>query len=90
MNRCAVRGNVQGIVQGVGFRAFVRRNARSLGLVGSVTNMSDSSVDVVLCGDQVNVEEMKAVVAQGPELASVETITWEPAEVPENEGFDIR
>jgi len=81
---------VQGSVQGVGFRAFVRRNALSLNLIGSARNMPNGSVEVVLYGDRVKVEEMQMLVAKGPVLASVTTITWELAEIPENEGFDIR
>ena len=86
----AVRGLVQGVVQGVGFRAFVRRHALQLELVGSAINMPNGSVEVLLFGDQKKVKEMQIIVAQGPDLASVVSITWELAEVPGNEGFDIR
>lgn len=86
---CAVRGLVQGVVQGVGYRAFVRRHALGLGLVGSATNIPNGSVEVVLCGDPVRVKEMQILVARGPELASVAAVTWELADIPENEGFDI-
>ncbi|HRC85758.1 MAG TPA: acylphosphatase, partial [Thermoanaerobaculia bacterium] len=35
---------VTGRVQGVGFRAFVRREGRRLGLSGEVRNLEDGSV----------------------------------------------
>lgn len=41
---------VQGRVQGVGFRYWVRDNARALGLAGSATNLLDGRVEVVAEG----------------------------------------
>ena len=41
---------VQGRVQGVGFRYWVRREAESLGLTGSASNLPDGRVEVVLEG----------------------------------------
>lgn len=86
----AIRGLVRGGVQGVGFRAFVREKALALGIVGSAKNLSDGNVEVVLYGDRHRVKEMQIMVAQGPRQASVAAVTWELAEVPDNEGFDIR
>ena len=41
---------VYGIVQGVGFRYFVYRLANKYGINGSVKNLSDGSVEVILEG----------------------------------------
>ena len=41
-----VRIIVHGIVQGVGYRSFVRRVARIHGITGSVRNVSDGSVEI--------------------------------------------
>lgn len=41
---------VQGRVQGVGFRYWVRREAESLGLTGSASNLPDGRVEVVAEG----------------------------------------
>ncbi len=35
---------VKGLVQGVGFRAFVRRNAKRLGIKGFVRNLPTASL----------------------------------------------
>jgi len=43
--------NVSGRVQGVGFRAAARREARSLGLKGWVENLADGSVRIMIRGD---------------------------------------
>jgi acyl-[acyl-carrier-protein]-phospholipid O-acyltransferase/long-chain-fatty-acid--[acyl-carrier-protein] ligase len=46
---------IEGIVQGVGFRAFVSRSARAHGLRGWVRNRSDGSVEALLIGDEAAV-----------------------------------
>ena len=43
-----------GRVQGVGFRAASKRQARYLRLRGWVENLSDGSVRAVVCGDMEN------------------------------------
>ncbi|MGY1769827.1 acylphosphatase [Blastococcus sp. SYSU D00813] len=45
-----VVARVSGLVQGVGYRWFVRGLARDAGLAGSATNLPDGSVEVVLEG----------------------------------------
>ncbi|MHA1306260.1 MAG: acylphosphatase [Candidatus Heimdallarchaeota archaeon] len=52
---------VKGLVQGVSFRAYTKRKAVSLGLTGSVKNLSSGDV---------------FVVAQGPEAKIFELIKW--------------
>jgi len=46
----SVKGFVSGRVQGVGFRYFVLRQARSLGLRGYVRNLPDGRVEFLLQG----------------------------------------
>ncbi|WP_409329742.1 acylphosphatase [Trujillonella humicola] len=48
--RVRVVARVSGLVQGVGYRWFVRGLARDAGLAGSATNLPDGSVEVVLEG----------------------------------------
>ena len=43
---------IHGRVQGVGFRAAARNQARSLNLRGWVENMPDGSVSLVVCGNR--------------------------------------
>ena len=47
---------LHGRVQGVGFRCFVARGARELGLRGEVRNRADGAVEVVAEGDAAALE----------------------------------
>ena len=48
--RVRVTAWVSGRVQGVGYRAFVGREAGRLGVTGSATNLPDGRVEVVAVG----------------------------------------
>ena len=62
----------RGEVQGVSFRYFVLRNARSLGLKGYVRNLPEGySVEVVAEGEREGLEELLGRLNQGPPGADV-------------------
>ena len=84
-------GTVSGRVQGVGFRYFVARAARGLGLSGYVRNLPDGVVEVAAAGDRAPLESLAALLEQGPPGAVVEAVNldWSsPAEV--GDTFDVR
>lgn len=60
---------ISGAVQGVGYRYFVRSNARKLDLTGWVRNTTNGKVEVVLQGSQEQIEEMLALARTGPMLS---------------------
>ncbi len=86
-----LRARVRGFVQGVGFRAFVVREARRLGLRGFVRNCPDGSVEVVAEGPEERLRELEALLRRGPSGAVVRDVEArrEPA-TREFPGFDIR
>ncbi|RDV05866.1 acylphosphatase [Undibacter mobilis] len=65
---------VHGRVQGVGYRAFVEREARSRDLRGWVRNCGDGTVEALLMGDAPVVEDMIAACRRGPSGARVDAI----------------
>lgn len=65
---------VSGVVQGVGFRWFVRERARRLGLSGWVRNLRDGSVEVAASGDAVQLELLRRELERGPSGASVDAV----------------
>jgi acylphosphatase len=70
---------VTGMVQGVGFRWFVRERARRLGVSGWVRNLADGSVEVAAAGDPGQLKLLRDELAQGPRGARVEAVLDEPS-----------
>ncbi len=62
---------VEGFVQGVGYRDFVRRAALRLRVSGWVTNRYDGTVEALIRGAPANVEAMLAEMRRGPRGAQV-------------------
>jgi acylphosphatase len=65
---------VRGLVQGVGFRWFVQREAARLGLDGWVSNHSDGSVEVVAEGPDESLGLLLLQLWEGPSGSSVRDI----------------
>jgi acylphosphatase len=86
-----VRYLVSGMVQGVGFRWFVARHARSLGLGGYARNLPDGRVEVVVCGPDEALPELEQLLRAGPANAQVDKVerTDEPMPVIAGKSFDI-
>jgi len=65
---------VQGRVQGVGFRWFVRETARELNLAGWVRNRPDGTVEVAAEGSAAMIERLRDELRKGPSGAVVTSI----------------
>ncbi len=70
---------VLGFVQGVGFRGFVRGNAKRLSLKGWVQNTNDGRLEVLAQGSKEKIEELIKICEKGPFLSEVKSIQveWE-------------
>ncbi len=66
-----------GMVQGVGYRMFIDRVARELGLCGWVRNMPDGSVDIDAQGGEQAIGELIRRAAAGPSRARVASLLRE-------------
>lgn len=80
---------ISGRVQGVGFRDFIQRRARALGVTGWVRNRSDGSVEAIVQGSDDAVNQIIALARQGPRSARVTEVSVSDADghFPE---FDLR
>ena len=69
---------VHGRVQGVGYRVFVLRKARDLGLVGWVSNEPDGSVRCLAEGTRPALDDLLSALREGPRGAGVRSVheTW--------------
>ena len=75
---------ISGFVQGVGYREFVNREARKLGLTGWVRNLSDNRVEVIAQGEQDSLKKLIKICEKGPFLADVQNVAIEWQEPSEN------
>jgi acylphosphatase len=82
---------VNGLVQGVGYRYFVVREAQKLGLKGYTQNLYTGEVLTVVEGEKAIVNEMIKKLRVGPSHASVKSckVDWQE---PKNEftDFEVR
>ena len=74
----AARFEVRGRVQGVGFRFYVWRTARSLGLRGWVRNLPDGTVEVAAAGSPAALRHLEQHLGAGPAQAHVEQVARSP------------
>lgn len=89
--RQAVHLRVTGRVQGVGFRYFVVREARRLGLDGWTRNRRDGSVEIRAEGPDTDVQALIDATRRGPAGARVDGVEIErPLPDVELSGFEVR
>ena len=86
-----LRAIVHGQVQGVGFRMWAQRRARTLGISGYVRNLADGSVEVVGEGPRETLEQFLAALRRGPESADIQSVqvNW-TTRASEFDRFEIR
>jgi acylphosphatase len=72
MDRLHVR--VAGRVQGVGFRWFIREEARRLGVAGWVRNLPTGEVEVLAEGDEAVLSALARTIGKGPPGSRVEVV----------------
>jgi acylphosphatase len=87
---------ISGNVQGIGYRQFVKSNAKKLGLTGWVQNLpagrqvpSNGGVEAVFCGDKDTIEQMIEMCKKGPFLAEVKHLGFEWEDVEQFSSFEI-
>ena len=90
VTRTRAHVHVSGRVQGVGFRANTRREARERGVDGWVRNLADGRVEAVFEGSEDAVESMVAWCHEGSAAARVEDVSVEYGEPERVDGFRVR
>lgn len=80
---------IEGRVQGVGFRQFTASQARRLGLKGWVRNRPDGSVECRVQGESAALEKFFQTVNKGPALSRVDTVRKREVSPDQYPGFDI-
>ncbi len=86
MNVCR-RCRVEGLVQGVFFRASTRARAQQLGVTGWAKNLPDGSVEVLACGAEKAVAQLCEWLWEGPPHSRVATVQCVDVEWQEHDSF---
>ena len=82
---------VKGLVQGVGYRYFVKTTAVQLKLKGWVRNLYDGHVEVEVQGETERVNMFISHLKEGPRFSTVDEVVQAELPVAEGErGFVIR
>ncbi len=81
---------IRGQVQGVGYRASLRAQARRLDVQGWVRNRADGSVEAVVQGAADAVQALIGWARQGPPLARVDAVQVGEAPGEALIGFELR
>lgn len=84
-DKISARLIIEGKVQKVGMRHWIKQNALSLNILGWVRNKSDGSVEAFFFGNKDYVAQMISLCHKGPAFASVKKIK----EIPQEETSDI-
>jgi acylphosphatase len=81
---------VSGRVQQVGYRDYIVRKAKALGVTGWVRNLSDGRVEMLAGGEADAIDALLAASRDGPPLARVDDVVAFPVEDRAVKGFTKR
>ncbi|MCB1831770.1 MAG: acylphosphatase [Chromatiaceae bacterium] len=90
MMTICVKCLVSGRVQGVFFRASTREQALSLGITGYARNLADGRVEVMACGENSAVSQLRNWLTRGPVAAQVTAVACEPQETLRYQSFTVQ
>jgi acylphosphatase len=74
----SVRLYIDGAVQGIFFRAFVKENAERFNVKGFVRNLEDGRVETFLEGDNNSVNKMIELCKKGQKHSQIRNVEMKP------------
>jgi acylphosphatase len=80
---------IKGEVQGVFYRATAKKIADQLNLSGWIKNTKEGNVEVMISGDEPQLEKFLKWAKQGPDKAEVEDVIVTKKEETNFNGFTI-
>lgn len=85
----SVRIYIDGTVQGVFFRGFIKENAEKHNVKGFVRNLEDGRVEAFFEGDASSVNEMISISKKGPRHAKIRKVEIKPETFQDFKNFKI-
>ena len=85
----SVRLYIDGTVQGVFFRMFVKENAERHNVKGFVRNLESGKVEVFLEGDSNDVNKMIELCEKGPKHSQIRNVQIKPEKCQDFKVFKV-
>lgn len=85
----SVRLYIDGTVQGVFFRGFIKENAERHDVKGFVRNLEDGRVEVFLEGEIDNVDKMIGICQAGPKHSQIKKVEVKPERFQDFKTFKV-
>lgn len=85
----SIRLHVEGIVQGVFYRAFIKQNAERYNVKGFVRNLEDGRVEIFLEGNTDDVKKMIEISEKGPRHSQIKRVTRKPERFQDFKTFKV-
>jgi len=84
-----VRLYIEGVVQGVFFRSFIKENAERYNVKGFIRNLEDGRIEVFLEGNSDDVNKMIELAKKGPKHSQIKKVTIKPERFQDFKSFKI-
>lgn len=85
----SVRLYINGIVQGIFFRSFIKTNAEKYNVKGFTRNLEDGRVEVFLEGDSSDVNKVTELCKKGPKHSQIKDVEEKPERFQDFKTFKI-
>ena len=85
----SVRLYIEGIVQGIFFRIFVKENAEKNNVKGFVRNLEDGRIEIFLEGIINDVNKMIEICKKGPKHSQIKNVEIKPETFQDLKEFKI-
>lgn len=85
----SVRLYIEGIVQGIFFRMFVKENAEKNNVKGFVRNLEDGRIEIFLEGTIDDVNKMIEICKKGPKHSQIKKVEIKPETFQDFKEFKI-
>ncbi len=85
----SIRVYIDGTVQGVFFRGFIKKNAERFNVKGFVRNLEDGRVEAFFEGQTDDVNKMVELVKKGPKHSQIRKVEIKPERFQDFKNFKI-
>ena len=85
----SVRLYVEGLVQGVFFRSFIKENAERYNVKGFIRNLEDGRIEIFIEGNSDDVNKMIELAKKGPKHSQIKEVEIKPERFQDFKSFKI-